>query len=355
MKNFNIIGLILCFILISLSLQHSVAGEQWKTKTKDVFVLGQSIMDFTYKVRTRAEVTELIDKLHLKEGNSQLVEEKTISYLLDNMQYITKSAGGSASNTAAGLSQMGSVVSFKSVVGDDALGHFYREEMIRYNVDSILNTSDLEKTGVVSVIITSQNDSANSLINRTMAVYPGISTFPEYYSTTPEEIKDYKLVLTEGYLWEKSSNEIKSLFHNAKANQSLTAFTFGDIYIIKKYRDELLPFIKGVDIILADEQQILSLYQSDDLDNVIKELQKNNNITVITMGPQGAYIITSDNKHYIPAPKVEKIIDVTGAGDQFAAGFLYGYINNKSMEESGKLGAIKAAEIIQKIGGKPQI
>jgi len=330
------------------------AQELWRDKSKDVFVMGQSIFDFAYRVHDRKEMDALIAEFDIKEGYSQLVSRKIINHILHTLTPLNQDVGGSASNTAVGLSKLGAIVTLMSVVGDDELGSLSIKKIINYGIYSLITRSSVDKTGIAAVIISEKNDSdGNTSINRTMLIYPGVSAHQEYYNVDNEAIIDHKVIFSEGYLWGSASTKIKELFSIAKKNNSLTAFTFGDKYVVSAHRKEFLEFIKNIDIVFTDDDQLFELYQEKDLESITPKLQANNNITVITMADKGAYVVTPNERKHIPISEAKDIIDVTGAGDQFAAGFLYGYINDKSIEECGKLASLKAAEIIQKIGPKP--
>jgi sugar/nucleoside kinase (ribokinase family) len=324
------------------------------SKMSDIFVMGQSIYDFIYEIKDHKEMEILISRFNIKEGYSQLTDKDTIEYLLKNFTPIVKEPAGTANNTAAGLAMLGAKVTVTQVVGDDTLGSMYISKMDKYGVKSLTVKSSLDTTGVVVVIISHKLDeNGNKIIIRTMIVYPGISAHGGLYDVVNKEvINNHKVVFTEGYMWKFAPNKIKQIIKDAKENGSCVAFTFGDKYIVNLYKEEFVYLIKNIDLVFADSEQILELYDETDLEIVMAKLQKNPGITIITMAEKGAYIVGNGEVLYIPVYKVEKIVDSTGAGDQFAAGFLYGYIKGLSLMECGNLGALQAAKIIQKIGAR---
>ena len=342
------------FFFLCLFSINSFASTNWKHKSHDVFAVGQAVFDFIYEIKDRDKMNQLISNFNIKEGYAQVANKKTINYLLKNFTPVAKDAGGSVNNTAAGLVALKAKATITQVLGNDEVGSMYIDKMNEYGVTSLTVRSSLDQTGVVALIISREfKASGEEIVHRTMIVYPGIAERKELYDTvTQSVIKDYKIILAEGYLWRSASNKIKKIFEYAKQNGSLTAFTFGDNHIVNAYKNDLKKWIKTVDILFSDSEQILELYDENNLDSAMKKLQQNNNITVVTMSEKGAYVVSSKEIIYIPVNKVKKVVDATGAGDQFAAGFLYGYINGKNLLECGKLGALQASKVIQKVGGK---
>jgi sugar/nucleoside kinase (ribokinase family) len=189
-----------------------------------------------------------------------------------------------------------------------------------------------------------------------MLAYPGISKEIQESDVDYKELSNYKIFLTEGYLWDHPGNDeiIRNINSIAKSLGVHTAFTFGDEYIVKKHRNKFLKLVSEVDIIISNEGQILSLFDTNDIDYAVKEVQRLTNLTIITQGPKGAMIVTPEQIVYVPAEDVGYIIDSTGAGDQFAAGFLYAYSQGKDFKYAADLGTKAAAQILQQIGAKPK-
>ena len=356
------------FILLILSSCNNALGssaaltdkrlsKEWQSKKGDLLVIGQAMYDIIYKFEDKKQYKQYIKSIGIKEGSNNIVSGEIITKVMNDLTSAREQPGGSASNTAAGVASFGMQVVLKTILAEDKIGQSYLNGMDQYKVDLLVhkiyneeNNNSEAKSGIVIVIVSPEGE-------RTMLVHPGISKHisEEFINKSP--IDNYKIVLTEGYLWTDISGNnalIRKFYQSAREKGSITAFTFGDYSIVNKYRREWLELIKEIDIVFSDEQQIYALFETKNWEDIVNILKNYNAIFVVTFGEEGAYIVHQDKVMYVPIYEVP-VVDTTGAGDQFAAGFLYSYLQNQPLEVCGKVGAATAAVIIQQIGGKPNI
>ncbi|MCC8406540.1 MAG: adenosine kinase [Rickettsia endosymbiont of Sceptobius lativentris] len=338
----------ICFILSFLLLSHTsyavidkCENHQWQSKKNDILAVGQAVYDIIYKFDDEEKHLQYLKSVKVPKGESVVISKDIAAKISKDLKPISKQLGGSVNNTAAGLANLGTRVSFLGSVAYDNLGKQYIEAIEKYRIYSLIRKVNSSKeTGVVNIIISPDGE-------RTMLAYPGISRdLPPL---------DYKIILLEGYLWHEDGDDdaLKEFLHIAKNNEVITAFTFGSYEQVKKYRKKWSELIKEIDIIFSDREQIYALFKNTNWDEVVNNLQKYDTIFVVTDNKNGAHIIYRDQKIYIPAYNIKYITDTTGAGDQFAAGFLYGFLNNYDLEKCGQFGTKTAAKIIQQIGAKP--
>jgi sugar/nucleoside kinase (ribokinase family) len=190
-----------------------------------------------------------------------------------------------------------------------------------------------------------------------MLAYPGVSKkLLDKVQIDEKSLNSYKVIMSEGYIWDHPGNPelITEMFRRAKKQGVHTAFTFGDKYIVEKYREEFIKLASELDILFLNEREALALIETDDIQEAVEALQKMCSLAIVTVGEKGAMIVTPENINYIKAVQVKNIVDRTGAGDQFAAGFLYGYMNNLEHVKSGEIGAKNASYILTQMGAKPK-
>lgn len=342
--------LIFACLGIIFSLHADDRVHDWSSKPYAVYCLGQPIYDIVYRFNTKEELKDHLKPLNMSIGENKLITAKEMSEILSNspLPYY-KGAGGGASNTVMGLAYGGEKVLLAGVVNNDELGNLYKKELKAYNIATNFATEDTDEgTGAVVVMIAPDTE-------RTMMVHPGVSQHIDKIKIDMNVLSQYKVFLSEGYFWHRPGNDkiVLDILKRAKSVNTKTAFSFGDRYIVEKYKKDFLLMLNDIDIIFSNKEQILSLFSTADLNEAIKGLQKFNCITTITMAKDGVIIVTKDQVIKIDAMKVGNVVDTTGAGDQFAAGFLRGYLNNIPLKEAGKLGIQEATNVIQKVGGHP--
>lgn len=323
-----------------------------ENKSGDVYGFSQVLYDVYFKFRSNRELDSYLRELKLKRSEGKLVDHKTAQKVMDELEEpFYRGTGGSVAVTLAGMGKMGSDVYFMGTTVDDEYGRKYKEEMEKYDVKIDLEYVQTDGiTGTVIVLLSPKGE-------RTMLAHPGPNQFIDNSRINPDVLQNYKLAYTDGYMWQLPGNEAttKRIFDEARGLGVQTAFSYGDAYIVNKYRKKMLAITKEVDVVFSNEAQALALFQTKDIESAAKSMQKIANVAVITLAERGAYIISKDEIIKLDALEVEKVVDKTGAGDQFAAGFLYGYTQNKPLRECGELGMKAAAEVLQHMGAKPTL
>jgi sugar/nucleoside kinase (ribokinase family) len=315
-------------------------------KRFDVTAIGNAIVD----VLAQAE-DSLLTEHSLAKGAMSLIDATDAERLYQIMGPGVEASGGSAANTIAGLAALGAKTAYIGKVADDQLGDVF--------------THDIRAVGVTydTPRLTEGLSTARCLIfvtpdaQRTMQTFLGATT-----QLTPDDVNmdyiiDSKVLYLEGYLWDQP--RAKEAMRNAaiKAQESgvKVAFTTSDAFCVDRFRDEFIELINNhVDILFANEAEILSLYQVDNFDDALQHVRGHAEISALTRSEKGSVIINGDEMHVIDAEPGVHVIDTTGAGDAYAAGFLYGYTQGHDLHTCGKLGGIMAAEVISHYGARPE-
>ena len=302
--------------------------------------IGNAIVDVLCKVSD-----EFLIKNSLTKSTMKLVDESEFKKLLSSLTIEETISGGSVANSIVGLSQLGNKVGFIGKVNNDDLGTKYEEGLKKENVDYLYKKkSELIPTGSCLILITPDSE-------RTMCTFLGTAGKINDNDVDDKIIKSADITFLEGYLWDEG--EPKKAFDKAIKNSNIVAMSLSDLFCVERHKTHFLDLVKNkLDIVFANEQEILSLTDTNSFDDVIafsKQIKKN---IVITRGEKGAISI-KDNEIIECAAKTDlKIKDLTGAGDLFAAGYLHGFINKSSTSESLNKGTELSAKIIQKIGAR---
>lgn len=355
----SLLSVVLAVIATESDLQRDAA---WLEREFDLYVLGEAIYDQFMSFSTEEEEANLAALLHeldLTVGGGCLINEAQVQSINDRYRPFYTAAGGAACNTCAGVSLMGGRTIFSGVITNDQLGTAYAQDMSNYpNVKvhlRVLDSSDTQHTGTVFALL-------NAAGERTMPAYPGVAVLANYPTDVVDvELAASKIVFVEGYLWAADDNwqMMDRLFEQARSYGVHTALTYGDVWICKSRREQLRAITANTDIIFSDVEQMATLLEVDpnDLSTLAIAVQQAiGRLAVVTQGSKGALVITRDGDVIqIPVVPVEQsaIVDTTGAGDQFAAGFLYGYARGYSLYECGTLGAQAASRILVQVGSKP--
>ena len=300
--------------------------------------IGNAIVDVICKVDEN-----FLIKNNLIKSTMKLVNEEEFIQLLSNLKIERTIAGGSVANSIVGLAQLKNQVSFVGKVSEDKLGNEYEksltDEKVKYCYNKkIENTS----TGTCLILITPDSE-------RTMCTFLGIAG-----KITPDDIdenfiKESELVFLEGYLWDEG--QPKAAFDKALALANKSAMSLSDKFCVDRHKKSFYDLVKNkLDIVFANEQEITELTDAKTFDDVVKFGKNLNKLLVITRSDKGSVAITGSEIVECKSQKNLKIVDLTGAGDLFAAGFLHEYINKRSLAESLKKGTEMASKIIQKIG-----
>ncbi len=312
----------------------------------NVIALGNAIVDVICKVDE-----DFLIKNHLPKGSMSIIDLEKAESLTQSLINNVERSGGSAANTAVGISTLGGRVAFVGRVKNDRLGKIFKKDLHDNGVEFTTPiTIDGPQTACSIVLVTPDAE-------RTMNTYLGacIDLGPE--DIDPNQINAAEIVYLEGYLWDKESakNAFRKAAKIAKESGRKIAFTLSDIFCVERWRDEFTQLlIDHVDIVFANEGEILSLFKTNDLNYALSTIRNFCDISVITRSEKGSLVITKTNTHEIAAKSVDHVIDTTGAGDLYAAGFLYGLSNNYDLTICGKFGSICSAEIITHLGARPE-
>lgn len=313
-----------------------------------IIAIGNAITDILCKVDN-----EYIQKLGLNKGSMSLIDKN----FLENFKSINIDklcSGGSAGNTIATLAQLGNEVDFIGNVADDYNGKAFIDDL-KANGANYIGSIDQDlsaKTASSYILITPDAE-------RTMCTFLGCASNLNIKHLNENSFKNAAILYIEGYLWDMPSTieALKSTINVAKKNQVKIAFSLSDVFCIKRHYQDFVNLVKDdADIIFANEDEILSLTQINNF-NIEKILEffkeiNTNKIIVITRGDKGCCIIQDNKFLTFPTTKINNILDTTGAGDNFASGFLHNFVKNKSLEECANYGNFLAGKIIQKIGAR---
>ncbi|MGH1377546.1 MAG: adenosine kinase [Alphaproteobacteria bacterium] len=316
-----------------------------------VVAVGNALVDVLSQV-SEDFIAEQSKAHGMEKGAMTLVEEERAVSLYEQMPQGLESSGGSAANTMAGFASFGGKGAFIGKVADDELGKVYKNDIKSLGVNFDTNPLVLgASTGRCMILVTPDAD-------RTMNTFLGASVELSPIDVDKDLIASAKVTYLEGYLFDRDLAKAAFIAAAEAAHESghRIALTLSDPFCVDRHRDDFLDLVeKHVDILFANEDEIKSLFQKDDFDEAINAISKHVEIAAITRGEKGAVIIHEDKQIKIDAAPVQDVIDTTGAGDQFAAGFLYGFTEGKSLEESGKLGTIAASEVISHMGARPAV
>ena len=302
--------------------------------------IGNAIVDVLCKVSD-----EFLIKHSLTKSTMRLVDEIEFKKLLSSLKIEQTISGGSVANSIVGLSQLGNKVGFIGKVSDDELGQKYEEGLNQENVEYLYHKKkEPTPTGSCLILITPDSE-------RTMCTFLGTAGKISVDDVNKEYVKNSEIVFLEGYLWDEGAP--KKAFDKAITHSNKVAMSLSDLFCVERHKPYFLELVKNrLDIIFANEQEILSLIDGKSFSEAIsfaKEIKKN---MIITRGEKGAISIKSNEIIECNSKSNLKIKDLTGAGDLFAAGYLHGLINNLSVKESLIKGTELSSKIIQKIGAR---
>ena len=302
--------------------------------------IGNAIVDVICKVEDN-----FLTKNNLTKSTMKLVDEVEFKKLLSSLKIEETISGGSVANSIVGLSQLGNKVGFIGKINEDDLGNKYEEGLKNENVEYFYSKKKEElPTGTCLILITPDSE-------RTMCTFLGTAGKINENDVNVNAIKNSEMILLEGYLWDEGSP--KKAFDKAIQNSNRVAMSLSDQFCVERHKSHFLDLVKNkLNITFANEQEIISLIGASNFNEVIsfgKQLKK---LLVITRGEKGSIAINKDEVYECDSKKNLKIVDLTGAGDLFAAGFLHGHINGLKIENSLQKGTEMSAKIIQKIGAR---
>ena len=313
----------------------------------DVLCIGNAIVDVIADADDR-----FLEEQGLTKGMMRLIDEREAERLYAAMGPARELSGGSAGNTAAGLAALGCKAGFIGQVADDQLGAIYQHDVESLGVDFIVPArADVGATARSLILVTPD-------AQRTMNTFLGAAQMLDKSDVEPAEVAGAGIVYLEGYLWDPPAPRaaMEKAIGAAHAAGRKVAFTLSDTFCVERHRAGFWQLLKDrkVDILFGNEAEIASMAEDSDLDAAIATVEREVPLLVITRSEAGATAIAGNERSDVPAEPIERLIDTTGAGDLFAAGFLAGQARGKGLRDSLNLGAIAAAEVIQHYGARPE-
>ena len=303
--------------------------------------IGNAIVDVICKVED-----DFITKNNLTKSTMKLIfDDSEFKDLLSNLKIEKTVSGGSVANSIVGLSQLGNEVGFIGKVNDDDLGGKYEDGLKQENVKYFYSKKKEElPTGTCLILVTPDSE-------RTMCTFLGTAGKINENDVSKDAIKQSEIILLEGYLWDEG--EPKKAFEKAIQNANKVAMSLSDQFCVDRHKPHFLELVKNkLDITFANEQEIMSLIDAKSFDEVIDFSKSLGKIIVLTRGEKGAVAINGNEVVECGVKERLKIVDLTGAGDLFAGGFLHGHVNNMSLKESLNKGTEMSSKVIQQIGAR---
>lgn len=313
----------------------------------DVIAIGNAIVDVMAPCSD-----ELIEELGMVRGAMTLIDTDQAGSLYDAMGPAREISGGSAANTLAGLSALGAQCAFIGQVADDQLGAVFAHDIRAAGID--FDTPPLAgdvPTARCLIFVTPDGQ-------RTMNTYLGASQHLPASQLDEEAVGGARILYLEGYLWdpEEPRAAMRRAIEAARAAGRKVAFTLSDAFVISRYGNDFRALVADglIDILFANEVELAAMTGTEDFDAGLAQLAAQVPVLVVTRSEQGAVAVANGVRAAVPAEPVAKVVDTTGAGDLFAAGFLYGHVRGESLERSLRIGAIAAAEVISHYGARPE-
>ena len=302
--------------------------------------IGNAIVDVICKVED-----SFLSKNSLTKSTMKLVNETEFRNLLSNLKIEETISGGSVANSIVGLSQLGNKVGFIGKVNEDELGDKYEEGLKKEKVEYFYSKKKEDlPTGSCLILITSDSE-------RTMCTFLGIAGKINENDVDINAVKNSEITFLEGYLWDEG--DPKKAFDKAIQNSNKVAMSLSDLFCVERHKPHFLNLFKNkLNITFSNEQEILSLLDTNNFDEVVSFAKELGKLIVITRGEKGSIAINKNEVVECDIQKNIKIVDLTGAGDLFAAGFLHGHVNNLPIKESLQKGTEMSAKVIQKIGAR---
>lgn len=292
---------------------------------------------------------DFLEKIDAPPGSMTLIDSDRAREIYSMMGPATEMSGGSVANTVAGFANLGGDAAYIGKVRDDQLGEIFMHDMQSLGVDVRLPAAeDGAPTARSHVLITPDGQ-------RTMQTYLGACTELAVADITEETVGEPQIALLEGYVWDIAEGPAlaEAAAGIVRGNGGRVALSLSDSFCVERHRDEFEKFITDhVDIVFADEDEMMALLGTDNFDDVPKRVAVMKPLFVMTRSEQGSVIVTGDERVEQEAIKVDKLVDTTGAGDAYTAGFLYAHVNDKSLAECARAGTLCATQVIQQVGAR---
>jgi sugar/nucleoside kinase (ribokinase family) len=312
--------------------------------SKRILGIGNAIVDVFVKVND-----DFLLKNELTKGSMKLIEREEFEILKNTIKIEKIQAGGSVANTMAGIAYLGENPSFIGKINLDEFGKIYKKSLEKINVNFLYSEKEESlPTGASIIFITPDSE-------RTMCTYLGISSQLSKEDISEDHIKGYDIIFLEGYLWDKGISEkmFKYIIQLAKKNNIKIAMSLSDIFCVARHREDFFKLLKNdLNILIGNENEINELMQKNNLLESINELKSIDKLIIITRNKNGSVAILNNEITNCESIKVEKVLDLTGAGDLFAAGFLKEYLDKSNVKKCLQTGSKLAAQVIQKIGAR---
>ncbi|MEY3081375.1 MAG: hypothetical protein RJA94_1360 [Pseudomonadota bacterium] len=313
----------------------------------DVLCIGNAIVDVIARVEDN-----FVSRHGLVKGSMNLIDEARAEQLYGDMGQAIEVSGGSAGNTAAGVASLGGKAAYFGKVKADQLGSIFRHDMRAQGVAfDTAPATDGPATARSFILVTPDSE-------RTMNTYLGACVNFTVADVDRKVVEAAQVTYMEGYLWDRpeAKEAFKLAAKIARAAGRRTSITLSDSFCVERHRDSFLDLIRNdIDIVFANETEIKSLYQTEDFGAATKAVAADCPIAVVTRSEKGCVVVKGGDILESPAHPVNKVVDVTGAGDLFASGFLYGFTNGRTLYDSARLGSMAAAEVISHIGARPEV
>lgn len=318
----------------------------------DLIAIGNALVDVLAKTDD-AYLARQKEEFGMEKASMNLVDARRALDLYDDMKNPTEMSGGSAGNTIACFASFGGKGAYIGKVADDDVGQTFIKSL--KDMGAVFKTSPLtdgsQSTGRCMILVTPDGE-------RTMNTYLGAAVKLSSGDIDPDFIAEAKVIYLEGYLYDppQAMEAFIKASHAAHEAGRLVALTLSDSFCVNRHREAFKDLVElHIDILFANEDEILALYETDDLEEAINIVKDKCAICAITRSEKGSIIINSGTRTNIEAEKDVTVVDSTGAGDAYAAGFLYGFTQDMSMEKCGRLGSIAAAEVITQTGSRPSV